>query len=69
MLLRTLDKSVNRNELRRFLLNNSGADILGNISRSTCLNSFTAPKVTQVHMNIQYAIVLLRDRFFAVGVV
>ena len=32
MLLRTGDKSINRNELRRFILNNSGADILGNIN-------------------------------------
>ena len=32
MLLRTRDKSINRNELRRFILNNSGADILGNIN-------------------------------------
>ena len=29
MLLRTRDKSTNRNELRRFILNNSGADVLG----------------------------------------
>ena len=29
MLLRTRDKSTNRNELRRWILNNSGADILG----------------------------------------